>query len=139
MERADPASSPARRFKGDRAMTELHEIFADALPTAVFVYASAGCLMVCVLAALWIDGRGEQPRMSTRTSIRHATFAAAAALLLLAAPSASRADPVGTNVPFECALHDPSVVTELAQHGAAGSFYKAPVYEACAQSRVLTR
>jgi hypothetical protein len=118
-------------------MTELNEIFADALSTAVFVYASAACLLVSVLAALWIDGRGARPRTSTRTSIRHATFAAAT-VLLLAAPSVSRAGPLETNVPFECALHDVSVVTGFAQDGAAGAFYKAPVYEACAQSRVVT-
>jgi len=119
-------------------MTELNEIFADALPTAVFVYASAACLIVSLLAALWIDSRGEWTRTSTRASIRHATFAAAA-VLLLTAPSASRAGPIDTIVPFECALHDPTIVTELAQDGTAGSFYKAPVYEACAQSRVVTR
>jgi hypothetical protein len=118
-------------------MTELNEIFADALSTAVFVYASAACLLVSVLAALWINGRGERPRTSTRTSIRHATLAAAA-VLLLAAPSVSRAGPLETIVPFECALHDVSVVTGPAHDGAAGAFYKAPVYEACAQSRVVT-
>lgn len=120
-------------------MTELNEIFADASSTAVFVYASAACLMVSVLAALWINGRGERPRTSTRTStrtsIRHATFAVAA-VLLLAAPSVSRAGPLETIVPFECALHDVNVAT--AQDGTAGAFYKAPVYEACAQSRVVT-
>jgi len=118
-------------------MTELHEI-ADALSTTVFVYASAACLMVGVLAALWINSRGEQPRTLTQASIRHVTFAAAA-VLLLTAPSAIRAGPIDTIIPFECALHDPSIVTELAQHGTAGSFYKAPVYETCAQSRMVTR
>jgi hypothetical protein len=121
-------------------MTELNEIFADPLSTAVFVYASAACLMLSVLAALWIDGRGERPRTSTRTStrtsIRHATFAAAAVLVLAAAPSVGQAGPLETIVPFECALHDVSAAT--AQDGTAGSFYKAPVYEACAQSRVVT-
>jgi len=119
-------------------MTELHELFADALPTTVFVYASAACLMVSILAALWINSRGEQSRTLTRAALRHATFAAAA-VLLLTAPSASRAGPIDTIVPFECVLHDPSTVTELAQQGTAGSFYKAPVYEACAQSRVVPR
>jgi hypothetical protein len=117
-------------------MTELNEIFADALSTAVFVYASAACLIVSVLAALWIDGRGKHPRTSTRTSIRHATFAAAAVLVLAAAPSVSQAGPLETIVPFECVLHDVSAAT--AQDGTAGAFYKAPVYEACAQSRVVT-
>jgi hypothetical protein len=116
-------------------MTELNEIFADALSTAVFVYASAACLMVSVLAALWINGRGERPRISIRTSIRHATLGAAA-VLLLAAPSVGRAGPLETIVPFECALHDVSVATT--QDGTAGAFYKAPVFEACAQSRVVT-
>ena len=119
-------------------MTELQEIFADALPTAVFVYASAACLMVSVIAALWVDSRGERPQTSTRAAIRHATLAVAA-VLLFAAPSASQAGPLETIVPFECALLDPSVVTELAQQGTAGSFYKAPVYEACAQSRLVPR
>jgi hypothetical protein len=126
-------------------MTELNEIFADGLSTAVFVYASAACLLVSVLAALWIDGRGERARTSTRaltktstrTSIRHATFAAAAALVLTA-PSVGRAGPLETIVPFECALHDVSAVTGPAHDGTAGAFYKAPVYEACAQSRVVT-
>ena len=118
-------------------MTELNEIFADGLSTAVFVYASAACLMVSVLAALWIDSRGERPRTSTGISIRHATFAAAA-VLLLAAPSVGRAGPLETIVPFECALHDVNAVTGPARDGVAGAFYKAPVYEACAQSRVVT-
>jgi hypothetical protein len=73
-----------------------------------------------------------------KASIRHATFAVAA-VLLLTAPSISRAGPLETIVPLECALHDPSVVTVLSQDGAAGGFYKAPVYEACAQSRVITQ
>jgi hypothetical protein len=91
-------------------MTELQEIFADALPTVAFVYASAACLIVSVLAALWIASRGKRPRTSIRASIRHATFAAAA-VMLFAAPSASRAGPLENNVPVESALHSASVVT----------------------------
>jgi hypothetical protein len=35
-------------------MTELHDIFADAAPAMVFLYASAAGLILCAAAALWL-------------------------------------------------------------------------------------
>jgi hypothetical protein len=35
-------------------MTELHEIFAEAAPAMVFIYASAASLILCAVAALWL-------------------------------------------------------------------------------------
>jgi hypothetical protein len=116
-------------------MTDLQEILADALPTTVFVYASAACLALCAVAALWLQARGERTGMS----IRHAAVAAAA-VLLLAVPSAGWAGPLEATIPLECALREASVVTSAAtdieQHGAAGAFETG---DACAQGRVVTR
>jgi len=53
-------------------MTELQAILADALPTTVFVYGSAMCLLASALAALWLELRGEPTDTSIRPAFRRA-------------------------------------------------------------------
>jgi hypothetical protein len=47
------------------------EVFANVLPTTVFLYGSAGFLVICAVAALWMRRVRTQRSMSAMTAKAH--------------------------------------------------------------------